>query len=220
MKFDIDGVIVDNIDQHSDERGFLIETFRIDDEFFNSIYRLKDGTYTGCPMTYISATVAGQVRGPHEHKEQTDVFCFLGSSKFEIRLWDNRPDSNTYKKEMKIIAEDSAPLIVVVPPGVVHGYKNIGPDYPLHFSRFSPMYKLTHLPPTPTTTLEKARKIALDAGMKYVYIGNVPLHNANSTYCPKCGKILIERKGYQIKQNNLVNSTCKFCGESVKGVWF
>jgi len=128
MKFDIDGIIVDNIDQHSDERGFLIETFRIDDEFFNSIYRLKDGTYVGCPMSYISATMPNQIRGPHEHKKQTDVFCFIGSSKFEVRLWDNRPNSNTYKKEMKIIAEDSAPLIVVVPPGIVHGYKNIGLD--------------------------------------------------------------------------------------------
>jgi len=98
-------------------------------------------------------------------------------------------------------------------------YKNIGPDYPVHFSRFSPMYKLTHLPPTPVTTLETARQIALDAGMKYVYIGNVPLHKANNTYCSGCEKILIERKGYQIKQNNLVNGNCKYCGESIKGVW-
>ncbi|KYK26550.1 radical SAM protein [Euryarchaeota archaeon SM23-78] len=98
-------------------------------------------------------------------------------------------------------------------------YKNIGPDYPVHFSRFNPMYKLTHLPPTPTTTLEKARQIALDAGIKHVYIGNVPMHSANNTYCSKCGKILIERKGYQVKQNNIESGACKFCGEEVKGVW-
>jgi len=99
-------------------------------------------------------------------------------------------------------------------------YKNIGADHPLHFSRFTPMYKLTHLPPTPVKTLEKARRIALDAGIKHVYIGNVPLHKANNTYCSKCGKILIERKGYQIKQNNIINGTCKYCGEEIKGVWF
>jgi len=122
----INDVIVERVDKHVDERGFLIETFRIDDEFFNSIYRLKDGTYTGCPMSYISATKANTVRGPHEHKEQTDVFCFIGSSKFEVRLWDNRPDSSTYKTEMRFFAEESFPLIVIIPPGVVHGYKNVG----------------------------------------------------------------------------------------------
>jgi len=97
--------------------------------------------------------------------------------------------------------------------------KNIGEDYPLHFSRFSPAHKLVYLPATPVDTLEKARKIALDSGLNYVYIGNVPGHESENTYCPKCGKIVIERKGYAITQNNLSDGSCKFCGENIAGVW-
>ena len=100
-------------------------------------------------------------------------------------------------------------------------YKNLGPDYPLHFSRFFPHYKLQYLPPTPIETLEKAREIAIDEGLKFVYIGNVPLHPANNTYCPKCGNLLIERKGYNIKivGLELENGSCKKCGEKIAGVW-
>lgn len=99
-------------------------------------------------------------------------------------------------------------------------YKNIGPDYPLHFSRFFPMYKLTHLSPTPLSTLQKARKLALDAGMHFVYIGNAPeVQEEQNTYCPKCNKLLIERKGYEVTQNNLADGYCKFCGEKIAGYW-
>jgi pyruvate formate lyase activating enzyme len=98
-------------------------------------------------------------------------------------------------------------------------YKNIGADNPLHFSRFSPMYKLRHLQPTPLRTLEKARQLALDAGLHYVYIGNVPGTDAQNTYCPKCGKIVIERKGYVVAQDNVKNGVCEFCGEKIAGVW-
>ena len=98
-------------------------------------------------------------------------------------------------------------------------YKNIGPDHPLHFSRFQPAYKLTYLPPTSVKTLEAARKIALDAGIKYVYIGNVPGHEAQNTYCPHDNKICIGRNGYVITENNLEKGKCKFCGEEIPGVW-
>jgi pyruvate formate lyase activating enzyme len=97
--------------------------------------------------------------------------------------------------------------------------ENLGSDTPLHFSRFFPMYKLTNLNPTPLTTLERARQIALDCGLKYVYIGNIGGHPAENTYCPKCKKILIERKGYFVLQNNIENDKCKFCGEKIEGVW-
>ena len=97
--------------------------------------------------------------------------------------------------------------------------KNNFEDYPIHFSRFSPMYKLTHLPSTPIATLKEAREIALDSGMKFVYIGNVPGNKAESTYCPKCRKVVIGRKGYTITENNLENGSCKFCGEKIPGVW-
>lgn len=98
-------------------------------------------------------------------------------------------------------------------------YDNDLHAYPLHFSRFSPLYKLTNLPQTPVSTLEKARQIALSAGIKYVYIGNVPGHAGNHTYCPKCKKMLIERAGFFIRYNNIVNSKCKYCGEPIDGIW-
>jgi len=96
----------------------------------------------------------------------------------------------------------------------------LGPDYPLHFSRFHPMYKLTHLPATPIETLEKAREVAMDAGVKYVYIGNVPDSKAESTYCPNDNRVCIERKGYAITENNVdKNGFCLECGEKIEGVW-
>ncbi|MFC2138927.1 AmmeMemoRadiSam system radical SAM enzyme [Bacteroidota bacterium] len=92
-------------------------------------------------------------------------------------------------------------------------------EYPLHFSRFHPMYKLTQLPSTPVNVLNKAYEIAKNAGLKYVYIGNVPGSKAQNTVCPECEKILIERKGYFILQNNIEKGSCKFCGEKISGVW-
>jgi pyruvate formate lyase activating enzyme len=92
-------------------------------------------------------------------------------------------------------------------------------DYPLHFNRFFPMFKLTQLPPTPVEVMEKARNMALNSGMKYVYLGNVPGHPGVNTYCPKCKKTLVERKGYTLGLFNIVNGSCKFCGEKIAGVW-
>ena len=69
--------------------------------------------------------------------------------------------------------------------------KNLGPETPLHFSRFFPLYKLTNLPPTPVETLDRARETAVKAGLYYVYVGNVPGHQANNTYCQKCGKMIV-----------------------------
>jgi pyruvate formate lyase activating enzyme len=92
-------------------------------------------------------------------------------------------------------------------------------DTPLHFSRFHPTYKLTNIPQTPLSTLERAASIAKQSGLKYVYIGNVPSHPSENTYCPGCEKIAIERKGFFIKSLNIENSACKYCGETISGVW-
>ena len=97
--------------------------------------------------------------------------------------------------------------------------ENLGEDVPLHFNRFFPNYRLTNLPPTPIVTLEMARQIALDVGLKYVYIGNVPGHEADNTYCPKCGKRLIRRAYLAILENNVVGGRCKFCGAEIPGIW-
>jgi len=98
-------------------------------------------------------------------------------------------------------------------------YNNGFDDTPLHFSRFQPMYKLTHLPATPISTLYKAREIALKSGLKFVYVGNVPGSEAQNTICPKCKSIVVERKGYQIAQKNLLNGYCKNCKTKIPGVW-
>ena len=98
-------------------------------------------------------------------------------------------------------------------------YKNGFAENPLHFSRFFPLYKLTSLPYTPEATLNKARDIAIKAGIKYVYIGNVPGTKAENTFCPSCKKTVIERKGFSILANHLNNGKCKFCSAKIAGVW-
>ncbi len=96
---------------------------------------------------------------------------------------------------------------------------NLGPETPLHFSRFWPMYRMKNLPPTPVSTLTRARKIAMDQGLKYVYVGNVPGHEGNNTFCPTCGKIIIGRRGYRIWEYALSNGRCKYCGTEIEGIW-
>ena len=96
---------------------------------------------------------------------------------------------------------------------------DLGVDVPIHFTRFHPMYLLKNLPSTPVSSLEKAKEIADEAGLKFVYIGNVPGHKAESTYCPKCKRKLIGRVGYRIGEMNIKNGKCKFCGEGIPGVW-
>ncbi|MBI5416613.1 AmmeMemoRadiSam system radical SAM enzyme [Candidatus Poribacteria bacterium] len=98
--------------------------------------------------------------------------------------------------------------------------KELGDDIPMHFSRFWPMYQLKNLPPTPVSTLMQARDIALNCGLRYVYVGNVPGLEAENTYCPNCHNCIIKRIGFSV-ENNLVtaNGKCSICGYSIKGVW-
>ncbi len=95
----------------------------------------------------------------------------------------------------------------------------LGPDTPIHFSRFHPMYKLKSLPPTPRSTLEGARKTAMDAGLRFVYIGNQPGHEGENTFCPKCGEKIIARLGYQVQALHLKSGACGFCGQPIPGIW-
>ena len=92
-------------------------------------------------------------------------------------------------------------------------------DTPLHFSRFTPMYKLTNLPYTPVSVLEEARAAALQAGLKYVYIGNVPGHDAENTYCSECLKKIIYRKGFTVTENHIKKGNCEYCGTEIAGIW-
>jgi pyruvate formate lyase activating enzyme len=95
----------------------------------------------------------------------------------------------------------------------------VGADVPVHFTRFHPDYQLRNLPPTPVATLERVRNMALAKGMHYPYVGNVPGHPGNHTYCPGCGKIVIERQSFFVTEMNIKNGQCKFCGRKIAGVW-
>ena len=113
---DIKGVVVKDIKKYVDERGWLAELYR-SDELEESILP---------QMSYISLTMPGIARGPHEHKYQTDYFCFIGPSDFKIILWDNRKDSPTYLNKTVLFLGENKPSALIVPPGIVHAYKNVG----------------------------------------------------------------------------------------------
>ena len=109
----IKDVVIKELKKYEDERGWLCEIFR-EDEIDYKI-----------PMSYISETKPGVIRGPHEHQKQSDLFVFIGPGKFKLYLWDNRKDSETYQEKMEIEAGEDNLISVIVPPGVVHGYKCI-----------------------------------------------------------------------------------------------
>jgi len=97
--------------------------------------------------------------------------------------------------------------------------ENLGREVPVHFTRYHPTYKIKNIPPTPVKTLEKAREVALKNGLHYVYVGNVPNHPAENTYCASCQKVVIQRVGYRIIEVNLNEGKCKFCQNPIPGVW-
>lgn len=95
----------------------------------------------------------------------------------------------------------------------------VGTDVPVHFTRFHPDYQLLNLPPTPVATLERAYYMAMSKGMHYPYVGNVPDHPGNHTYCPNCKKAVIKRQGFFITEMNIKDGCCKFCRRKIAGVW-
>lgn len=109
----ISGVVVKKLQKFTDERGWLTEIYRDDEVAYKPM------------MSYVSVTKPGIVRGPHEHKDQSDCFVFIGPGDFRLYLWDNRENSSTHKMEMRIRVGENNPTMVIIPPGVVHGYKCI-----------------------------------------------------------------------------------------------
>ena len=107
----MEGVEIKELQAYEDHRGWLAEIFREDETDFRAA------------MSYLSMTKPGLARGPHEHEKQTDYFCFIGS--FRLYLWDNRKTSSTYG-EKEVIDTPENPCVAIVPPGIVHAYKNIG----------------------------------------------------------------------------------------------
>jgi dTDP-4-dehydrorhamnose 3,5-epimerase len=113
---EIKGVVVRDLRKYVDARGWLTELFRHDElepEFFPV-------------MSYTSSTNPGVTRGPHEHVDQADLFCFIGPSNFKLRLWDNRRDSETHNWVTTLIVGEDDPKSVLIPAGVVHAYQNVG----------------------------------------------------------------------------------------------
>jgi pyruvate formate lyase activating enzyme len=95
----------------------------------------------------------------------------------------------------------------------------LGPDVPLHFTRFHPEYQLLNLPPTPVSTLERARNLAMAKGLRYVYVGNVPGHPGSHTYCPNCQKVVIGRDNFFVSEMHVKNGACDYCRRPIAGVW-
>lgn len=113
----IHDVIVKPVKRWNDKRGWLAETFRHDElakEFHPT-------------MSYVSVSLPGVQRGPHEHVDQADLFVFLGPGVFRVFLWDNRKDSPTHWNRMVFEGGETNPISVLIPPGVVHAYRNISP---------------------------------------------------------------------------------------------
>ena len=115
------------------------------------------------------------------------------------------PNRNDSEKELRDIAQ----FIV----------SEIGKETPWHVTQFYPTHRLTDEPRTPVTTLREARRIALDAGLRYVYEGNVPGEGGENSYCPSCGGLLIRRYGYLVEKNFLADGSCPGCGFAIDGIW-
>ena len=113
---EIKDVVVRVLRKFEDHRGWLMELFRHDE--LAAEFRPA--------MAYISSTSPSAVRGPHEHVDQADLFCFLGPSNFKLRMWDNRPASPTFRHVMTLVVGADNPQVVLVPKGVVHAYQNVG----------------------------------------------------------------------------------------------
>ena len=113
---EIEGVVVRELRQYVDSRGWLAELFRRD-ELESEFYPV---------MAYTSSTNPGVTRGPHEHVDQADLFCFIGPSNFKLRLWDNRKQSETFNNVTTLVVGEDNPKSVLIPRGVVHAYKNVG----------------------------------------------------------------------------------------------
>lgn len=125
----ISGVIIKELKKYEDERGYLMEAYR------------RDEIDLTAAMSYISLTKSGITRGPHEHVYQTDYFIFPGVGDFTLYLWDRRTDSKTYGKKMELTVGVSYPCTVMVPPGVVHGYKCISSESALSINLPDKLYK-------------------------------------------------------------------------------
>ncbi len=163
----------------------------------------------------------------------------LGAVKIDLKAFTERFYREQCKGELKPVLDTLRALrkkgmwtevVVLVIPTLNDGEEelrslakfvrsDLGPDVPIHFTRFHPYYRITNLPSTPVETLERARNIAIAEGLQFVYLGNVPGHPGNHTYCPGCKKVVIERTGMAVLTNRLSKGRCPDCGRAIPGIW-
>lgn len=126
----IEGVLVRSLKTYTDHRGWLIELFRHDElpELFWPV------------MAYVSSTLPGVSRGPHEHVDQSDGFAFIGPGDLCVYMWDNRPESPTYRHRMKFVAGSTNPSSVYIPPGVAHAYRCVSDGPGMVFNAANRLY--------------------------------------------------------------------------------
>jgi pyruvate formate lyase activating enzyme len=174
-----------------------------------------------------------------EQKALDDLIEVLGAVKIDLKAFTEKFYRETCDGELKPVLETLRRLrkkglwteiVVLLVPTLNDGEKelremarfvrdDLGPEVPIHFTRFHPYYRIRNLPRTPVATLEKAREIAMAEGLQFVYTGNVPGHPGNNTYCPKCGERVIHRVGMSVAQNRLADGKCPDCQHAIPGVW-
>ncbi|MCP4218817.1 MAG: AmmeMemoRadiSam system radical SAM enzyme [bacterium] len=189
------------------------------------------GKEAGVPNVMIS-------NGYIKEKPMRDLCKTLGAVKIDLKAFTNKfykdvcvgtlkPVLDTLKvlKEEKIWFE----IVVLIIPTLNDGeaeiqgmtkwiVKELGPDVPVHFSRYYPTFMLKNIPPTPPSTILKCREIAMANGIKFVYAGNM-LSDAENTYCPSCKKLLIRRMRYSCSMDGMKGNTCKHCNQVIPGVF-
>jgi len=168
-----------------------------------------------------------------------DLLEVLGAVKVDLKAYTDKFYRETCKGELKPVLDTLrllrkkgtwTEIVVLVVPTLNDGEQEhrelarfvvgeLGPDVPIHFTRFHPGYRLMNLPRTPVPTLERARDIAMAEGVRYAYVGNVPGHPGNHTYCPGCKTVVIERTGLAVTRNALIRGKCPGCAREIPGIW-
>ncbi len=172
-------------------------------------------------------------------KPLDDLIEVLGAVKVDLKAYSEKFYKDVCGGELKPVLDALRRLrkknmwteiVVLIVPTLNDGEEEIrslarfvrgdlGPEVPVHFTRFHPSYRIKNLPRTPVATLERARDIAMAEGLQFVYLGNVPGHRGNNTYCPGCGEIVIRRVGMALMENRLTSGHCSSCHRSIPGVW-
>ncbi len=174
-----------------------------------------------------------------EEKPLRELYPFIDAANIDLKGFDNDFYLNEcgarlqpILKAMKLMKEAGTWIEItnLIIPGKNDSMEKIGEmckwisselgeETPLHFSRFFPMYKAKDIPPTPIETLEKAKETAVEAGLKFVYIGNISTEKGSNTYCPNCRKLLVARSGFGIISDNIRRGRCSYCRQEIPGVW-